>query len=85
MLFAIHVDPATQGQGVGSALLADALGALAARGWRRAVLWVFAGNVHARRFYERGGWSCDGIERAGYIGPAKLAQLRYTHPLGPGI
>jgi hypothetical protein len=46
------------------------------------VLWVFAGNVHARRFYERGGWSCDGAERAGFVGPAKLPQLRYTHPLG---
>ncbi|GAA4689379.1 GNAT family N-acetyltransferase [Phytohabitans rumicis] len=81
MLCAIHVDPAAQGRGIGRALMDDALDKLAAGGWRRVVLWVLAGNTHARRFYERGGWSADGGERDEFIGPALVRQVRYARTI----
>jgi GNAT superfamily N-acetyltransferase len=81
ILHAIHVAPDAQGRGVGAALMADALGKLAAGGWRRAVLWVLADNAHARGFYERGGWAPDGVQRDDFIGPALVHQVRYARPL----
>lgn len=53
-LRSLYVDPAAQGAGVGSALLAHAEAAGAAE------LEVFAGNGHARAFYEARGWRDDG-------------------------
>jgi ribosomal protein S18 acetylase RimI-like enzyme len=82
-LYAIHVDPAHQGQGIGRALMAGAVGALGDLGLSRAVLWVLAGNEPARRFYERGGWRCDGLEREAPIGPVLTRQVRYGRPLVP--
>ncbi|HEX7244977.1 MAG TPA: GNAT family N-acetyltransferase [Solirubrobacterales bacterium] len=55
-LYAIYVDPAAQGAGVGSALLEAAVGELRARGFGEATLWTFAANGLARTFYERHGW-----------------------------
>ncbi|MFC4020521.1 GNAT family N-acetyltransferase [Micromonospora sp. GCM10011542] len=81
LLNAIHLDPAEQGRGVGRTLMMDALDAMRERGWRRAVLWVLAGNVHARAFYERGGWTPTGAEREELIGTAPTLQLRYSRRL----
>jgi GNAT superfamily N-acetyltransferase len=81
-LYAIHLDPDQQGTGVGRALMIDALATLRRRGFRRGLLWVLADNAHARRFYERGGWTPDGTEREGNIGPAVTRQLRYARDLG---
>jgi GNAT superfamily N-acetyltransferase len=80
-LYAIHLDPDEQGHGVGKALMVDALAAMHRRGCRRAVLWVLAGNAHARRFYERGGWTPDGVERVADVGPTVTRQLRYARVL----
>lgn len=60
----IHLAPAHVGTGVGRALMAHAVADLRARGFRHAVLWVFAANERARRFYAAGGWSPDGAERS---------------------
>jgi len=81
LLNAIHLDPAEQGRGVGRALMVDALDAMRARGWQRAVLWVLRDNAHARAFYERGGWAPTGAQREEYIGTAPTPQLRYARPL----
>ncbi|MDG4789748.1 GNAT family N-acetyltransferase [Micromonospora sp. WMMD1102] len=80
-LYAIHLDPAEQGQGTGRTLMVDALAKLHARGWRRAVLWVLAENAHARDFYLRGGWRPDGAQREGGIGRVLTPQLRYARDL----
>ncbi|MEV4618888.1 GNAT family N-acetyltransferase [Asanoa sp. NPDC049573] len=77
-LYAIHLDPAAQGRGIGRALMRDALAAMREAGWRQAVLWVLEGNAHARRFYERGGWLPDGREREELMGAAPTRQLRYS-------
>jgi len=79
-LYAIHVDPAVVGTGVGRLLMANALGQLAEVGGERAVLWVLAANERARRFYDRGGWSPDGETRVEPIGGEPVRQLRYSRP-----
>ncbi|MDG4760008.1 GNAT family N-acetyltransferase [Micromonospora sp. WMMD710] len=81
LLNALHLDPREQGRGTGRALMVDALDAMRAQGWRRAVLWVLRDNAHARAFYERGGWTLTGAQRDEYIGPVPTPQLRYTRPL----
>ena len=59
-IYAIYVVPSAAGTGVGSALLANAETTLARVGHQRAMLWVFARNREARRFYEHRGWRLDG-------------------------
>ena len=75
-LYAIHADPAYVGTGVGRALMADALPALARVG-DRAVLWVLEANARARRFYERGGWAPDGATRTEPMGGEPVLMIRY--------
>jgi len=80
-LYAIHVDPAVVGTGVGRLLMENALGQLAEVGGKRAVLWVLEANERARRFYGRGGWTRDGETRVEPIGGEPVRQLRYSRPL----
>lgn len=80
-LYAIHLDPAEQGRGVGRTLMLDALDAMRAAGWRQAVLWVLSDNAHARTFYERGGWLPDGRRRDDAMGRSLTAQVRYSTDL----
>ncbi|MEH1016346.1 GNAT family N-acetyltransferase [Micromonospora sp. CPCC 206060] len=81
LLCAIHLEPGQQGRGIGRALMTDALTSLHRRGWHRAVLWVLRDNGRARRFYERGGWVADGVERDEQLGSVTVRQLRYTRTL----
>ncbi|MGC5018454.1 GNAT family N-acetyltransferase [Micromonospora sp. DT47] len=81
LLNAIHLDPAERGRGTGRELMVDALAAMRARGWSRAVLWVLAQNATARHFYERGGWTPEGSRRDEYLGPMVTTQVRYARPL----
>lgn len=62
-VFSLYVDPAESGGGVGRALLGRACEELAADGFRRATLWVFAANERALRFYRAAGWSPTGRTR----------------------
>lgn len=78
LLYAIHLEPAERGRGVGRKLMIDALAAMRARGWRRATLWVLRQNAAARAFYERGGWRPTGAERDELIGTAVTREVRYA-------
>ena len=83
-LWMINVRPDAWGTGAGSSLLQAAQAALADLGYRRAVLWVVAGNTRARRFYERHGWRTDGTEKREEIGGRLVRELRYVlGDLGP--
>lgn len=62
-VFSLYVDPAAAGAGLGRALLGRACEELAAAGFRRATLWVFADNERALRFYRSAGWVPNGRTR----------------------
>jgi GNAT superfamily N-acetyltransferase len=56
----IALDPAWWRRGIGSALMAVAVGWLRVDGYREAVLWTLAGYQRGQRFYEAVGWRLDG-------------------------
>jgi ribosomal protein S18 acetylase RimI-like enzyme len=56
----VYVSTEHRGSGVATLLLAGAERRVAGAGHRRAWLAVVPGNVRARRFYERCGWSDEG-------------------------
>jgi GNAT superfamily N-acetyltransferase len=82
-VFAIYLDPARWGSGLGRELLAAGEGALAGAGHRRALLWVLDGNIRARAFYERQGWSLGKPLRIEAIGGQDVTEVRYEKPLAP--
>lgn len=74
----IAVAPALWRRGVGRALMAVALDALRADGYRAAILWTLAGYPAGQRFYEATGWQPDGATRD------EGRQIRYRHHLHEG-
>jgi GNAT superfamily N-acetyltransferase len=82
-VFAIYLDPARWGSGLGRELLAAGEGALAEAGHQRALLWVLDGNTRARSFYERQGWHLGKPIRIEAIGGSDVTQVRYEKPLTP--
>jgi ribosomal protein S18 acetylase RimI-like enzyme len=77
-LFAIYADPTVWGRGAGHAVHEHAVAALAARGVRCAVLWVFEDNQRARVFYERHGWRSDGLRQELEVGGQRPWEVRYS-------
>lgn len=63
-LYALYVDPAHWGRGVGRALLLESRARLSSAGHRFAVLWVLEGNAGAERMYAADGWARDGAHRS---------------------
>lgn len=80
-LYALYVDPAHWGRGVGVALISAARSRLAALGFRKALLWVLAGNVRAVRFYEMNGWVADGVRRMHERHGVEIPEVRYQRGL----
>ncbi|GAA2728734.1 GNAT family N-acetyltransferase [Streptomyces nogalater] len=75
-LYAIYVDPAHLGGGIGRALLAAAAGRCPADA--RLLLWVFKGNAPARRFYERAGFRADGAQEPFEADGVPVPEVRYV-------
>jgi ribosomal protein S18 acetylase RimI-like enzyme len=76
----LHILPDYWRRAIGTSLMATAIAALTAAGFREAVLNVYAENARARRFYERNGWHFDGFEQdIDRGGPVR--QLRYRRGL----
>jgi ribosomal protein S18 acetylase RimI-like enzyme len=57
----VYVASEHRGTGLAAALLDEAERLVAANGHRRAWLAVAPGNARARRFYERSGWTDEGL------------------------
>jgi GNAT superfamily N-acetyltransferase len=74
----VFVATASRGTGTAGALLAEAERQVAAAGHETAWLAVVAGNARARRFYERSGWSGDGLFSYAAEGPVEVPCLRYV-------
>jgi GNAT superfamily N-acetyltransferase len=81
-LYALYVDPARWGEGVGRALMAAAREHLAHAGFTEAVLWVLVGNERAERFYRIDAWVPDGSRRNTEVWGAAADEVRYRrHPI----
>lgn len=74
-LESIVIDPGFRRQGVGSALLVDAMRSAAGAGARLMVLEVRASNVAAIGLYLRQGFQQKGRRRAYYFAPSEDALL----------
>ena len=59
-IHSLYVGPDALGQGIGHALMSQALSTYTAWGCERANLWVLEGNSRAISFYERQGWQLTG-------------------------
>jgi len=77
-VYAIYVVLQRHSEGIGQALMADALGWLAAAGYAECVLWVAEPSTRSRRFYELLGFTLDEDAVDDWRG---LAIVRYRCPL----
>lgn len=77
----IYVRPDAWGAGIGRQLLSAAEETLRAHGFEYASLWVLQGNVRARHFYERAGWSMDGATKDDVIASSRVTEVRYRRHL----
>lgn len=57
----VYVSAEHRGKGIADLLMKEAERQVRENGYTRAWLAVVAGNARARRFYERSGWSDDGL------------------------
>lgn len=80
-LFAIYVDPARQGTGVGRALMARAEAAMIDAGVDLAILWVMEGNERAQRFYHEHGWLPDGAAKDDVLFDVPVREVRFRKRL----
>jgi GNAT superfamily N-acetyltransferase len=81
-ILAIYVDPNRWHEGIGRGLLEAALSELKSAGFNEATLWVLDSNSRGRVFYERAGFSADGVTKSGIVGDnAKIQEVRYRRPL----
>lgn len=80
-LYAIYVDTAHLGSGVGRALLERSVRQCLVQ--PRMFLWVLKENTRARRFYERAGFRADGAEEPFEVEGIDVPEVRYVkEPLG---
>jgi len=79
-IWGIYVLLSHWGRRVGARLYRFAEQILRARGFSTVVLWVFAGNASARRFYEAMGYAPDGTSKILEVGKP-LEAIRYRREL----
>ncbi|MGW7198721.1 N-acetyltransferase family protein [Streptomyces chryseus] len=80
-VYALYVEPALMGQGVGRALLEAAHRHAASRQFSTMQLWVLRDNSRARQFYAAAGYAPDGAEECDMYGEIAVTELRYGRPL----
>jgi GNAT superfamily N-acetyltransferase len=79
-VYAIYVKPSRHGQGLGRALMADALQWMAGLGHPECILWVAEPSTRSRAFYEHVGFRLDAGE--GATEPWRgIMTVRYRRPL----
>ena len=81
-LFAIYVLPEAWGSGAGPRLM-DAAKELLRASYTDATLYVLEDNPRARRFYEREGWTLDGVTKADEFLGMPVPEVRYRIRLTP--
>lgn len=76
-LYAINLDPAHWGNGIGRLLLRETTNSLRSMGFHEAVLWVVPTNLRARGLYDSEGWTDDGALRSEDVLGAIVQEMRY--------
>jgi L-amino acid N-acyltransferase YncA len=76
-VYAIYLQPAVVGTGVGRALFAHTVADLRSLAFAQATLWVLEDNARTRRFYEIAGWRPDGTTRTEDFHGFPLREVRY--------
>jgi ribosomal protein S18 acetylase RimI-like enzyme len=79
-IWGVYLAPQHWRKGIGTALCHYGEQLLRSRGYRQAVLWVFADNAQARRFYEAVGFAADGASKVLHPGAPREA-VRYRKGL----
>lgn len=80
----VYVSAEHRGKGIADLLMKEAERQVRENGYTRAWLAVVAGNARARRFYERSGWSDDGLfdyTARSEKGPILVPSHRYVKDL----
>jgi ribosomal protein S18 acetylase RimI-like enzyme len=80
-IYAIYLDAAHWGRGIGRSLFRSATEELRGAGFNAAVLWVLETNQRARRFYELAGWKLDGQTKREVREQVVLREVRYRFTL----
>ena len=80
-IYATYVMPSQQSSGIGRLLMETADRMLLSRGFKSAVLWVFARNDLAQGFYEHLGWTADGHTLYWRKGRVNRAVVRFSKEL----
>lgn len=80
-LAALYVHPSAWGTGCGYALALAGLAHLRQTTAQSVIVWVLAGNMKARRFYERIGFVADGSQKDATMFNAALPEVRYRQSL----
>ncbi len=83
-LYTLYVQPSLIGSGIGRTLLHAVHVNARARGFDSVLLWVFADNARARRFYERAGYVADGAVQADDYDGVSVTEVRYRIALERG-
>ena len=81
-LYALYVHPDHWRRGIGRLLHDDALDGLCAERAATAMLWVLAGSVSGRAFFDALGWRPDGAVRTEQLPGGLLEEARYRRALG---
>jgi len=81
----LYLAPSHIGRGLGRALFAHTLDALARSGRYWVIVWVLALNRKARDFYEQAGLRPDGATRVDWFGAQPFRVLRYAAALNPVV
>ena len=76
-VIAIYALPSAWGTGVGRSLMTAAVEGLRSAGFATVTLWVLDSNDRARRFYERAGFSPDGVTKDEDMAGATIREVRY--------
>ncbi len=80
-LYAVYLEPDRFGRGIGRQLSHHASRDLRERGFTTATLWVLESNEGARRFYEREGWTADGLTTTERVDCEMRPTVRYRTQL----
>ena len=78
-LYGLYLEPAAIGRGLGAAITDHAFANIPAH-VDDISLWVIAANQRARTYYERIGFTLDGLDQYTQIGEQDVYEVRYVRP-----